>query len=63
MKDRISEFWRVPATTLNLDDLQHKLKGPLDLYDVKPPYGRDFLVERAKKPVSQDRFAAGAICI
>ena len=61
---RIREGWSIPAKNLSVEDLEHKLQGPLELYDkIKPPYGREFLVEIAKKPKWQDRLSQDSIIL
>lgn len=57
MADCIREFWDIPAKDLNIDDFQHKLQGPLEIYGDKPPYGRKFLIQKGEKPKVQDRFS------
>jgi hypothetical protein len=59
--DRLSEGWKIPAENLSIDKLEHKLKGPLPLYEDKPPYGREFLLELGKKPTWQDRLSEDSL--
>lgn len=54
-KDKIEELWDVPATNLTIEDLQHRLQGPLEIYDTGPPYGRAFLCKISQKPKFQRR--------
>jgi hypothetical protein len=51
--NRMNELWKVPEKALSVEQLVHKLEGPLET-DKIGPFGRAFL-EKNGKLVSQSR--------
>jgi hypothetical protein len=45
--NRLHELWEVPARGLSVEQLEHKLQGPLEVDNIGP-FGREFLKANGK---------------